>query len=87
MRRIYFGLTGDKEDYLTANQTLFELGLDNMIIALNKKDHNCKATVLGISVTALNSFEMLFIFANKLKKVTKIYTENVVFQTSLDHYK
>jgi len=30
---------------------------------------------------------MLFVFVNKLKKVSSIYTDNLAVQTSLDTYK
>jgi hypothetical protein len=30
---------------------------------------------------------MLFMFANKLKKVTNAYKDNLAIQTSLNHYK
>ena len=35
----------------------------------------------------MNSFELLFLFASKLRKVTKIYTDNMAIQLSLDTYK
>jgi hypothetical protein len=77
IRKIYLGLTGDREDYLTAHQTLFELAVENQNISLLKKDFMCKATVIGVSVTTLNAFEMLFALANKIKKVGNVYAENL----------
>jgi hypothetical protein len=44
-------------------------------------------TVFGISVTTLNSFEMLFIFANNMKKVVKMYSDNLAVLTSINNYK
>lgn len=87
LRKIYLGLTGEKEDYLTQNQTLLEVGIDNQSIDIVKSENRCKASVFGASVTTLNSFDMLFLFANKLQKVAKVYTDNLAVQTSIDHYK
>ena len=87
MRKIYFGLTGDKDDYLTASQTLLELGIEDQSIHLGRQDLKCKATVFGVSVTTLNTFELLWVFANKLKKSSAVYTDNLAVQTSLQHYK
>lgn len=36
LRKIYFGLAGDKEDIITANQTLLEVGIDNQNISIQK---------------------------------------------------
>lgn len=44
-------------------------------------------SVFGISITTLNTFEMLFTFANKLQKVASMYKDNVAIQASLDNYK
>lgn len=77
MRKVYVGLTGDKEDYSTGSQTLLELAVEDQNLSLLKKDFTCRATVVGVSITALNSFEMLFAFTNKLKKVATIYSDNL----------
>ena len=77
LKTIYLGLTGDKDDPFVSNQTLLELGIDNQSINLLKEDFKCKVSVFGISVTTLNSFEMLFTFANKLKKVSTMYKDNL----------
>jgi hypothetical protein len=66
LHKLYFGLAGEKEDYLTANSTQLEVCVENQIITLLKQDYKCIANVCGVSITTLNSFEMLFIFANKL---------------------
>lgn len=87
LRKIYFGLAADKDEYVTTGQTLLEVGIDNQSITIVKEDKRCKATVFGASVTTLNSFELLFMFANKLKKVSTIYLDNMAIQTSLKHYK
>lgn len=87
LRKIYFGLAADKDEYVTSGQTLLEVGIDNQSITIVKEDKKCKATVFGASITTLNSFELLFMFANKLKKVSTIYLDNMAIQTSLKHYK
>lgn len=87
LRKIYFGLAADKDEYVTTGQTLLEVGIDNQSITIVKEDRKCKATVFGASITTLNSFELLFMFANKLKKVSTIYLDNMAIQTSLKHYK
>jgi hypothetical protein len=66
LHKLYFGLAGEKEDYLTANSTQLEVCVENKNITLLKQDYKCIANVCGVSITTLNSFEMLFIFANKL---------------------
>lgn len=43
--------------------------------------------MFGISATTLNSFEMLFIFANNMKKVVATYGENIAVLTSVMVYK
>jgi hypothetical protein len=43
--------------------------------------------VFGISVSTLNSLEMLFIFANKLKKVALVYKDDIAILTSIENYK
>jgi hypothetical protein len=77
LRKIYFGLAADKDEYVTSGQTLLEVGIDNQSITIVKEDKKCKATVFGASITTLNSFELLFMFANKLKKVSTIYLDNM----------
>jgi len=87
LRKIYFGLAADKDEYVTSGQTMLEVGIDNQSINIVKEDKRCKASVFGASVTTLNSFELLFMFANKLKKVSTIYLDNMAIQTSIQHYK
>lgn len=87
LKCIYLGVTGDKDDPFTSNQTLLEFGIDNQSINLHKEDFRCKVSVFGISVTTLNTFEMLFMFANKMKKVSTLYKDNLAIATSLKHYK
>lgn len=87
MKHIYLGLTGDRDDHFVGSQTLLEFGIENQNINLIKEDFKCKVSVFGISVTTLNTIEMLFIFANKLKKVASMYKENLAVLTSIDHYK
>lgn len=77
LKRIYFGLAGEKEDYMTSSSTMVEVSVENQNISLTKKDVRCTANVCGVSVTALSSFEMIFAFISKLKKVATIYTENL----------
>ena len=43
--------------------------------------------MFGASITTLNSYEMLFVFANKLKKVASIYGDNLAVQMSINSYK
>ena len=87
LRKIYFGLAADKDEYVTSGQTMLEVGIDNQSINIIKEEKRCKASVFGASVTTLNSFELLFMFANKLKKVSTIYLDNMAIQTSIQHYK
>lgn len=54
---------------------------------MNKQDFRCKTSVFGISVTTLNSYEMLFVFANNMKKVVANYGENIAVLTSINAYK
>ena len=54
---------------------------------MHKEDFKCKVSVFGVSVTTLNNFEMLFMFVNKLKKVSSMYKDNLAVQTSLKNYK
>ena len=68
LKKIYLGVTGDRDDPFVSSQTLLEFGIDNQSISLTKQDFKCKVSIFGISFTTLNSFEMLFIFANKLNK-------------------
>jgi hypothetical protein len=56
-------------------------------VTLLKQDQNCKTSVAGVSFTTLNSFEMLFIFATRLQKISSLYTDNLAVQLSLDNYK
>ena len=63
------------------------MGIDNQSINIVKEERKCKASVFGASITTLNSFELLFMFSNKLKKVSTIYLDNMALQTSLQHYK
>lgn len=87
LKNISLGVTGDRDDPFVASQSLLEFGIENQAINLIKEDFKCKVSVFGISVTTLNSFEMLFIFANKLKKTTSMYKDNLAVLTSISHYK
>lgn len=87
LKNVYLGITGDKEDPLVANQTLLEFGIENQAVYLTKQDFKCKVSVFGISVSTLNSFEMLFVFANNTKKVVANYGENIAVLTSINAYK
>lgn len=87
LKKIYLGVTGDMNDPFVSSQTLLEFGIDNQSIGLNKQDFKCRVSVFGISFTTLNSFEMLFIFANKLQKTTSMYKDNLAVLTSISHYK
>lgn len=77
LRRIYLGVTGEKDDNLTGHATMIEVGVESQNINLLKVDHRCRASVFGASITTLNTFELLYVFANKLKKVSSIYTDNL----------
>ena len=44
-------------------------------------------SVFGISVTTLNSIEMLYVFANKMKKVVAVYMDDLAVLTSINNYK
>ena len=87
LRRIYMGITGDRDDNITGNSTMVEVGVDNQNINLLKVDHRCRASVFGASVTTLNTYEMLYVFVNKLKKISSVYTDNLAVQMSIDAYK
>lgn len=87
LKQIHLGLTADKDDPFIANQTLLEFGIENQTINLTKEDFKCKVSVFGIYLTALNSFEMLYMFVNKLKKVSLLYKEDLAVQTSIKTYK
>jgi hypothetical protein len=87
LKSVYLGLTADNEDLLIQNQTLVELGIDNQSIHLSKEDFKCKVSVFGISVTTLNSFEMLYTAVNKMKKIAKMYSDNLAVETSMSTYK
>jgi len=54
---------------------------------LFKEDFKCKVGVFGVTVTTLNSYEMLYMFVNKLKKAGAFYKEDIAIQTSIEHYK
>ena len=84
---IYLGVTADRDDHFVANQTLLEFGIDNQSVSLIKQDFKCKVSVFGISVSTLNSFEMLFIFALKLQKVAMMYKDDLAVLTSINNYK
>lgn len=43
--------------------------------------------VFGIYFTTLNTFEMIYMFANRLKKTASIYKDDIAIQTSIKHYK
>lgn len=87
LRTIYLGVTADVDDHFVANQTLLELGIDNQAINLVKENFKCKVSVFGISVSTLNSLEMLFIFVNKLNKVANVYKDDLAVLTSIENYK
>ncbi len=77
IKKVYLGLTTDKDDVFIPNQTLLEFGVDGQNISLQKQDYKCKVSVLGISITTLNTYEMLYMFANKLKKAALLYKEDL----------
>jgi hypothetical protein len=54
---------------------------------MQKEEFRCKFSVFGISVSTLNSFEMLYMFMNKLKKASSLYMEDIAIMTSLVKYK
>jgi hypothetical protein len=54
-----------------------EFGVENQSINLMKQDFKCKISVFGISVTTLNSFEMIHMFANRLKKAASVYNNDI----------
>ena len=83
LRNIYLGVTADVDDHFVSNQTLLEFGVENQAINLVKQDFKCKVSVFGTSVSTLNSLEMLFIFANKLKKVASVYSDDLAVLTSI----
>ena len=77
LRTVYLGLTADRDDPFIPNSTLMEFGIENQNIVLQKQDFKCKVSVFGISITTLNSCEMLYMFVNKLKKAAAIYGEDI----------
>ena len=40
-----------------------------------------------MTITVLNTFEMLYMFVNKLKKMAALYKDDLAIQTSYEHYK
>jgi hypothetical protein len=87
LKNINISTTSDRDDPFISHQTLLQFGIDNQKIDLFKEDFKCKASVFGIYVHALNSFEMLYMFAQKLKRITKMYKDDLAIQTSLKNYK
>jgi hypothetical protein len=63
LKNINISTTSDRDDPFISHQTLLQFGIDNQKIDLFKEDYKCKASVFGIYVHALNSFEMLYMFA------------------------
>lgn len=61
--------------------------MENQNIHIAKENLFCKAAVFGAFIKTLNRFELLFMFANKLQKISKMYLENVAVQTSIEHFK
>jgi hypothetical protein len=77
LRKIYIGVTGERDDTLTNHQTMLEIGVENQNVNILKIDHKCRASVFGASITTLSSYELLYVFVNKLKKVSSIYTDTL----------
>lgn len=44
-------------------------------------------SIFGFTFAALNSFEMIYMFVNKLKKSSALYQDNLALQKSIEHYK
>jgi len=87
LKRINFAFTGDKDDLLLGNATLLEFGLEDQTIKLAKEGFICKASVFGFTFKTLNSFEMIVMFLQKLKKFSKMHSDNIAIQSSFEHYK
>jgi hypothetical protein len=87
INKIYLGLTNDRDDKMIPGQTMLEAGLSDQCIKISKEGQILKASVFGYYVSALNRLEVLFAFFSKLQKVSKIYTENVAVQISVENFK
>jgi hypothetical protein len=87
LKKISIGITGDKDDILVGNQTLLEFGLENQLIRLSKEDFICKGSVFGFTFKTYNCFELLLMFAQKLKKFSQLHSDNLAIQNSYEHYK
>ncbi len=86
LKTFYIGLTSDRDDPLIPQQTLMEFEIENQNVSLWKQDFKCKLGVFGIKVSTLNTFEMLYLFANKLKKAATSYKNDLAVLTVYKNY-
>ena len=63
-----------------------EFEIENQSVSLWKQDFKCRLGVFGLKVTTLNTFEMLFMFANKLKKAANTYKNDIAVLTVFKNY-
>jgi len=87
INNVYFGMVGDKDDIFVPGLTLLEFGIERQAIRLEKQDFRCKSSLFGITLTTLNSYEMIFSFVKRLQKQFKQYEDALAIQTTIAKYK
>ena len=88
MEGLRVNLLSDRTDKaLPPCTNLLELKFENPQLRLFKRGIECGFAGFGLSLSTLNSFEMLFHFVRLLKKAVEIYTGNPLIKEGLDVYK
>ena len=60
--------------------------MEQQQIKLTKEDFKSKFSAFGVTVSVLNSFEMIYMFINKIKKMSALYADNLAVMTSIKIY-
>ena len=88
MELLKVNLLSDKHDKaLPPCTNLLEIKFENPQLRLYKRGIECGFTAFGLSITTLNSLEMLFHFVRQLKKAVSVYTDNPLIKEGFEAYR
>lgn len=80
------GITGNRTDKYIHNNALINVGLQDQMIVVQKKDNIFKANILGATMQANYNFQILFRFFKKFQQVMAMHVDDYAVQTSMEHY-
>lgn len=83
---VQFNITGNKNDSNISNQCMFNFGIANHRVLLQKKLRTLSINASGITMETYFSFIEIYRFVMKFAESSKIHMHNLKIQTSMDQY-